>query len=525
MSAVLQPDASPGDGRLPQLPPLVRTKGGATFDPRLPIWSYRDGANKISLNFAFEAALVPEVGRALRATLTWYAENHSPSHLNNTHAAIKKFVGLVVKTRPGELINQIDGTEILSHRNSMPHALKRLAALVKKWHALGYPGVADSAVAVFNDITIKGNKTGEAVLTRDPITGPFTDIERAGIEDALNAAYADGTLPEEHFLLAWLFMAIGARPVQFAAMKVCDVLSESGDDGHVQFFVRVPRAKQRANLRSEFRDRPLTPQIGRPLLEYALRVRQRFSGLLHDIDQAPLFPEARLGVKAQRAANEAAAWSDYHRTAEHLGVTLSEALGKLQIRSERTGELMRLNPRRFRYTFGTNAAREGHGLLVIAELLDHAGTESAGVYVAAAPEIAARIERATALQLAPLAQAFKGILVSGESEASRAGDPSSRIIDLRIDRNAKPMGSCGQHGFCGFLAPIACYTCQNFEPWLDGPHESVLDFMLAERDRHVGDSRVAGVNDRTILAVAEVVQLCRNIKDGGSNGTGAEARG
>lgn len=521
MSAVLQSDAAPGDERLPPLPPLIQTKGGATFDPRLPVWSYRDGANSISLNFAFEAALAPELRRAVRATLAWYAENHSPSHLNNTHAAIKKFIGLVVKARPGQLIFQIDGIEILSHRNSMLSEMKRFAALVKKWHALGYPGVADSAVAVFNDMTIKGNKIGEAVLTRDPISGPFTDIERAGIEAALNAAYAEGTLTEEHFLLAWLFMAIGARPVQFAAMKVCDVLSLEGDNGHVQYFVKVPRAKQRANLRSEFRDRPLTPQIGRPLWEYALRIRERLSGHLQDLDQAPLFPEARIGAKTQRVANEAAVWSDFHRTAENLGTTLSAALGKLQIRSERTGEFMRLNPRRFRYTFGTNAAREGRGLLVIAELLDHAGTESAGVYVAAAPEIAARIERATALQLAPLAQAFKGLLVRDESEASRAGDPSSRIIDLRIDRSAKPMGSCGQHGFCGFLAPIACYTCQNFEPWLDGPHESVLDFLLIERDGHAGDQRVAGINDRTILAVAEVVQLCRNIKEGGSNGTGA----
>ena len=74
----------------------------------------------------------------------------------------------------------------------------------------------------------------------------------------------------------------------------------------------------------------------------------------------------------------------------------------------------------------------------------------------------------------------------------------------------KPMGSCGKHGFCGFLAPIACYTCVNFQPWLDGPHEAVLAFLIRERDRlaQQTDLRIASINDRTILAVAEVVRQC-----------------
>ena len=78
----------------------------------------------------------------------------------------------------------------------------------------------------------------------------------------------------------------------------------------------------------------------------------------------------------------------------------------------------------------------------------------------------------------------------------------------------KPVGNCGQFGFCGLLAPVACYTCRSFEPWLDGPHERVLDFLIAERDRLLlqTDKRVASINDRTILAVAEVVRKCTEIK-------------
>jgi hypothetical protein len=67
------------------------------------------------------------------------------------------------------------------------------------------------------------------------------------------------------------------------------------------------------------------------------------------------------------------------------------------------------------------------------------------------------------------------------------------------------------HGFCGLTRPVACYTCRNFMPWDDGPHEEVLDGLLRRREaqREKGYSpRIFGIHDRTISAVARVVQLC-----------------
>jgi hypothetical protein len=151
--------------------------------------------------------------------------------------------------------------------------------------------------------------------------------------------------------------------------------------------------------------------------------------------------------------------------------------------------------------------------LVIAELLDHSDTQHVGVYVGSVPEIAERIDRAVAMTLAPLAQAFSGVLIADESEATRAGDSTSRIVDYRTDQS-KPIGSCGQHSFCDFNAPIACYTCANFEPWIDGPHEALLARLISERDRLASttDKRIAAINDRTILAVAQVIQLCESAR-------------
>ncbi|MNJ64240.1 hypothetical protein D3C77_601840 [compost metagenome] len=138
----------------------------------------------------------------------------------------------------------------------------------------------------------------------------------------------------------------------------------------------------------------------------------------------------------------------------------------------------------------------------MAEALDHSNLQSAGCYIKSLSDIVERIDRAVARQLAPLAQAFQGVLVASEQQAVRGDDPCSRISNGRVN-----VGTCGSYGFCSACAPIACYTCTHFQPWLDGPHEEVLKELLASSDRVWGvtqDLKIASANDRLILAVTEV---------------------
>ena len=171
---------------------------------------------------------------------------------------------------------------------------------------------------------------------------------------------------------------------------------------------------------------------------------------------------------------------------------------------------MWINPTRFRYTLGTNLGREGHGELVIAEALGHSDTQNVGVYVRNSPEIVERLDKAVAIQLAPIAQAFQGLLIPSERDARRGSDRNSRISNGEVS-----FGNCGSYGFCSASAPVACYTCSFFQPWLDGPHESFLDHLIEERDavfEQMGDIKIAAVNDRLILAVSDVVDRCRKFK-------------
>jgi len=369
------------------------------------------------------------------------------------------------------------------------------------------PGVSGDAVKYLDTIRIKGNRKGVAVLTMDPDQGRFTDIELQAIRSALADAYETGRIKSDAYILAILFIALGPRPIQYAAMKVCDVQAMDDGAGTTTYVVAVPRAKRReARARTSFKKRTLIPKIGKVVFEYAQEVRSRFVGILNDPDQAPLFPSVR-------SDSEAPAGFEFHRTSQSLREWFEYTMDRLQILSERTGKPININASRFRRTLACRAADEGHVELVIAELLDHTDTQNAGVYVEATPGMMERIDRAVAMKLAPLAQAFAGTIITDESQATRATDPTSRIRDPRFD-STKPVGNCGQFGFCGLLAPVACYTCRSFEPWADGPHERVLEFLIAERDRLLvqADKRVASINDRTILAVADVVRRCAEMR-------------
>lgn len=503
---------------IPALPSMARTRSGVTFDPSADRWAYRDGVKAVSLDFTFALSFAVELRRSLKSVLLWYAENTSASHLQNMHSHFVRFTHFLDSSSSGQ-IDAVTSLHILNYKASLPKDnewyLGSLSGFLRKWHGLGYPGVTDDAISTLKELRIKGNAKGVAVLTMDPLSGPYTSVEWEAIQSALGDAYADGTIDEGPYLLSLLFMAWGQRPSQYAALKVCDISAASSDDGDVAYTLQMPRAKQRnQHPRMGFKPRALDSQLGRALFKYAESVRAQFSALLEDSGQAPMFP--------YMSTQELALGYEYHHTGKTLSVVLTRTLDSLKVFSERTKDQLRIMPVRFRRTFGTRLAQEGHGELVIAEMLDHSDTQSVGVYVAAVPEIAARIDKAVAMELAPLAQAFKGRLIHDESEATRGDDPSSRIIDLRIDRSMHPMGSCGQHSFCGFAAPVACYICRSFEPWLDGPHEAVLAHLIAKREQllKTTDERMASINDRTILAVAKVVQMCQEAREyeGSSNG-------
>jgi integrase len=371
---------------------------------------------------------------------------------------------------------------------------------------MGLPGVSTGAIAFLESVRIRSPATGRAVRTHDPKLGPFTSIEFDGLISKLSQSIAVGSIEEDYAALTHILIGLGIRTTQCALLKVCDIQCES-HEGRLRYRLCVPQVKQgHREQRAEFRERVLPEALGKIVYQHAQRVRARFADVLEDAGSAPLLPARR--PRALVPGYE------YHSIAQNLEDRLQTALARLEVYSERTGERLYITPIRFRRTFATRAAAAGWSPHAIAEALGHSDITHVMVYVESTPDIAARIDLAVATEMAPLAQAFAGTLIRDESEAIRGADPASRIFDARIDRSGKPLGSCGQFSFCGFSAPLACYTCQHFQPWLDGPHEAVRGYLLSRRAQllETVTEPIAQINDRRILAIEQVIQLCAQEK-------------
>lgn len=490
------------------LPDAAITSEGFEYSPSSDVWLLVDLGAKTSMNFAkISSRVTPEFMAEFKYVMIWYLRNKSAAHARNVFNLFTYFLLQI----PNNLlpVGRITTNDLINFKGQLTkHTewhLGVISGLLKKWHALGLDAVDGNAIKFLEQITIKGNSKGDAVRSMDPVNGPYTDLELQAIYSALNGSYAQGNLVIEDYLLVILIIILGVRPIQLAALKIEDFVVVRNSDGAAAYILNIPRAKQRGSIsRQEFRSRPLIPEIGKVLEAWIHAVRKNCDqncGKPMKLDALPIFP----------------CWNnlmppgyEHHSTAQMIGELVKKICNDLSVLSERTGVYLKITPRRFRHTMGTRAAEEGHGELIIADLLDHTDTQNVGVYVEATPAIAARIDKATAMELAPIAQAFMGLIVNDETQAMRGNDPSSRIGRPDVGN----IGSCGKYGFCGGMAPIACYTCHNFQPWLDAPHEQLLDALLSDRARTLeitGDERIASVNDRTIIAMADVVTQCKEL--------------
>lgn len=172
---------------------------------------------------------------------------------------------------------------------------------------------------------------------------------------------------------------------------------------------------------------------------------------------------------------------------------------------------LHINPRRFRYTHATNLVMTGASKYVVARELGHTDTQNVDVYTEFNEEMADRIDEALAPALTPLAQAFSGRLIDSEKDAIRMNDPRSRIHNA--DGNS--VGNCGKYGFCSD-GTIHCYTCNKFEPWLNAPHQKILDSVIAEcrRKKVMGATNfVLQSHNRSIDAIKIVIKKCEARKE------------
>lgn len=493
------------------LPRVALSHGGCPLSPHDDTWWVPTASARHKFDFdELRNITNPVLVESCKHTILHMLERGSAS---SAYSSFRRFCSLMKhqskKSQPiisaSLFINWCSAAHAKLDR---PGAASTLASFFRQWRRLSHPGLAPDLLALLDEVKLPGSIKGTAVATRDPVKGPFSDLELRSLQHSLNGAYADDRVSLDVFTACWLYLGLGIRPCQLAALKIGDYFPANAATNQPAL-LRVPRAKQRAQVsRSAYKWRKLGAALIAAVEAQAAAVQaqaaaaDKLGGELQTAD-LPFFPDFSI------PKSSSAPGFSYHRTSATLAFKLGRQLNGLGVISERTKQPLQINPYRFRYTLGTRAARMGAGALVVAELLDHSDTQNAAVYVKSSAEALERIDRALALSLAPIAQAFAGQLVASESGAERGGEVESRIYNPEAAE--QPLGTCGSYGWCGLWAGVACYTCRQFQPWRDGPHEQVLQWLLHQREQRRsqgGERHMVMLHDQTILAVAEVVSRC-----------------
>lgn len=487
------------------LPELARTLDGFDFEPRADVWELRGlGGRQVFRFDNLTDVLGPEVLLGYQQTLLWALENHSASTCALYHRAfddtITDLCDYAETNGATYRLDKITTAEVLDMRvicnARSPRSWRALAPLLLKWSNLGYLGNTPEVAKVLEKV--RGDKVINCspVETLCPLTGPLSVIERDEFDTKLNERFANGTLSDDNYALLFLLRTLGCRPAQLSLLKTKDVIQRERKSGGHEYFIAIPSVKRRQVIRSGFKNRLLSDDFGAFLWGLAKRIETEYANRITDASEAPLF-----GLRDVRD-DEFLEGLEYHRSASTMSKYISFLAGTIGCISERTGEPMQLNGYRFRYTKGTAMAEEGHAQAVIAEALDQTTLGSVKQYTAVTGKFHARYNKALSMRLATTAQAFAGVLISTSDQ-----DAGEAIRSPEITGTFEPIARCGKFGFCKFNAPIACYTCVSFRPFKEAPHEVILEHLLRERERYLGNSNktLAVTEDRTIVAVMQVI--------------------
>ncbi len=449
------------------------------------------------------SATVARTGRYLQQCLT------RPGPLNSIRSDIERRGeighGLFVKIRSA-LSETVSESTVRNYLSDF-----------RRWYVWGVEEeieIFDPDVALYLEgIIIGGNDRGEAVLSHDPHAGPLRRTEVDDFELALKRATAARSVDHQDLAIAWLFFSFGCNSKNLVWLNEEDIVATPLANGDTFYEIRLPRIKKRTrSYRSQFRTRPLAKHIAEVLLSL---IADRKA--LADNDNIvttgqPLFRRegARRSLIGTAFENER-----FRLSSNDVRDALKRLVEAIDVRAA-NGDLLHITPRRLRYTFATRLVNEGCPAAELADALDHSDTNTIMVYFNARLDAVEAIDAALASSaLLPFAQKC-GRIVRTEAEAVRGDDKASRIYRTDVDKRTRAgVGTCGSFSWCSLMAPVACYTCPNFQPWLDGPHQEVMDDLLAKRRKRLGDGadvKLTAINDPTIRAIAKVIERCGEIR-------------
>ncbi|EPJ3720126.1 MULTISPECIES: site-specific integrase [Enterobacterales] len=482
--------------------PLIAINSGYTFHKEDKVWILD---KNVRINVSLVLSVLDESShQGFLDTLACFATTRSSYY---TKRLFSVFYDYIKSTKNGvatdDSIRNYHQITLLTK----PEHIASIRTFLKKWLNLGYPGISEWQVEYLHNGIPKKRQLGEAVRVRDQRKGPLSENEVINFNEGAMWLYDAGEITLDELAMALITSYTGRRAIQTSHLKLKDIVSLFQDVG-TDYFINFPRAKHSGAFRSEFTPLKITEDLHDIIVilsEKSIRVFESFLGRevnTHEVKEIPLFIDPKsFNEKFSDKKLLALLKKDiFHIRARDITMTIKKIAKKIGfLDSEST-----IHARRFRYSLGTRAAQEGFSEYVIAALLDHRSIMSVGFYVKNIPEYAARIDEVITAGIIQYVNAFKGKLIEKDSGYKKVKN-----------HDGVDSGNCANCKSCGAPVPVPCYTCIHFQPWVDGPHQSVHDYLVNERNRIAtitSDVKITTSLDRTINAVGEVILKCDEIK-------------
>jgi hypothetical protein len=382
------------------------------------------------------------------------------------------------------------------------------------WCAEYYPelGFCQAYALELDSMRIPGNPKGEAVKNEDPTKGPLNRaLELQLLINALAAPCPHELKALQERAALALFIAHGRNPANLALLWETDLVNLTPEADTATWVIRYPRIKKRLkNPRDDYREVPIPTVYAGYILDLiaynqSIVCEATIEGNSISADR-PLFINQLMNKAALRSRR-------FDQLFIYPSTYISDLVRSFVRRHGLISPLTKLplmiNARRLRYTLATNLVLDGISRKELAYVLDHSDQQHVEVYFDLAGEVVEHLDKAYFSYYAQLAKYFKGKVVSRNDELVNGDDESKLVpcIDVYED-----IGVCGLTDLCHLYPPYSCYKCPKFQAYKDADHEAVFEFLLQRRVNALatGDKQIAVQLDEIMLAVQQVVQMCKS---------------
>jgi integrase len=423
---------------LPPIPAQTETRDGQQVETRLPIWQLRTYARTgtlVTLNWPMlEEIAVGETSIfSLRAVhlmklyLVHRLQTKSPATTLKDIQRLRTFgrwlatEGIAHNTSQhgtgfewaqfDEQLGQAYAHWCSTNIANADSLFASVRVLYQWGVARKFPDFKWPVLKTLKTIKLPQHAKGHHVRFRHVTRGPYSPDELYLIRQAL--AQEQGQAPDRAIIM--LHLELGANPSAYCRLLNQDLKRIETSRG-LWYQLDVPRVKKRRG-RQERKRR---------------RISSRLGDLLSSLQQGGL--ESRL-----------LHWLSPDHPTDSIRWSMGRWAEEAQIISPRTGTLLSVRPRRFRYTYATHIADAGASKYHLAELLDHTDLQSIDVYVETSPAIIDQAAKATDQALTPIIHRFLGKIV----ETITVDTAHAAIIPDVAPHIGLPVLNTGGLGICG----------------------------------------------------------------------------